>query len=627
MTSTQLPACVANIFRDGKPRDPRVQIIKLTAMGKGDDAAGPKKYKAVVSDGEQFGIAVLNSSCASLITSEAVKLNQIVVLKEYIVNTVGEKKMCIVMKMEVKEGEDVEMEKIGEPVSWETVSAAESPPPARSQSATAATDKPSAPTTSQTSRFAPNFSSSPPLASSSPLVATRATPIEGLNPYSNKWMIKALVTAKSEMRSFSNSQGASSVFSIDLSDDSGEIRATAWREVADRLYPLVEVGKTYLISRGQLKVANKKFSTLNNSYEITLSYESQLQLCVDEPDVKPKMHYRFVQIADIESRPVNAIVDILGVVSNVSAATSITTKTGRELAKRTMAVADDSGKQIELTLWGATASSFPDDAETRVVAFKGMRVTEWNQRSLGSGQSSSFEVDPDVEGTDRIKSWYEGGGSSATVSLSQDTRGSRTSGVDKDARITIREMSEKGEQAVSEPAWGSLRGYISKHLAGPSSQGEEKPMWFSSCPKCTKKVLGDDASGYSCENCGWSGAECSYRYLLPLVLVDSESTVVATAFNDVAEKLLGTPASELKRLKDTDMAAFEATFGKAQWKPQLFRMRAQMSTYNNVSRVKSTIFASSTISFVSEGNLLLKDIAQYNLETKPAAAPDVKQEA
>ena len=71
----------------------------------------------------------------------------------------------------------------------------------------------------------------------------------------------------------------------------GEIRATAWKEVADRLYPQVEVGRTYLIARGQLKVANKKFSTLNNNYEITLTHDSQLQLCTDEPDAgRPKIH-------------------------------------------------------------------------------------------------------------------------------------------------------------------------------------------------------------------------------------------------------------------------------------------------------------------------------------------------
>ena len=34
----------------------------------------------------------------------------------------------------------------------------------------------------------------------------------------------------------------------------------------------------YMITRGQLKIANKKFAALNNDYEITLNYDTQLQL-------------------------------------------------------------------------------------------------------------------------------------------------------------------------------------------------------------------------------------------------------------------------------------------------------------------------------------------------------------
>ena len=114
-------------------------------------------------------------------------------------------------------------------------------------------------------------------------------------------------------------------------------------------------------------------------------------------------------------------------------------------------------------------------------------------------------------------------------------------------------------------------------------------MWYASCPKCAKKVIGDQSSGHSCENCGWSGAECTYRYILPLVVVDAESTTVATAFNDQAVALLGMPANELKRLKDSDTAAYEAVFNKVQWKPLLFRLRAKMDNYNNQSRLKSAI--------------------------------------
>lgn len=56
----------------------------------------------------------------------------------------------------------------------------------------------------------------------------------------------------------------------------------------------------YLISRGTLKFANKKFSSLQNEYELTLDNNSVVQYCNDIVDI-PKMHYRFVQISDIRN--------------------------------------------------------------------------------------------------------------------------------------------------------------------------------------------------------------------------------------------------------------------------------------------------------------------------------------
>lgn len=54
----------------------------------------------------------------------------------------------------------------------------------------------------------------------------------------------------------------------------------------------------YLISKGSLKFANKKFSTIQNDYELTLDANSIVQPCNDPVDI-PRMHFKFVPIADI----------------------------------------------------------------------------------------------------------------------------------------------------------------------------------------------------------------------------------------------------------------------------------------------------------------------------------------
>ena len=273
---------------------------------------------------------------------------------------------------------------------------------------------------------------------------------------------------------------------------------------------------------------------------------------------------------------------------------------------------------LALVASSQNATDFPDDlGEASVVAFKGMRVTEWNQRSLGASNGSLYEINPALEAAERLKSWWEGGGGSSVVSLSQDTRGAGAgSAKNPDERTTTMDLFERGERATSDPEYGSFRGVLSKHLLSDRQGGEDKPMWYSSCPKCNKKVIGDEASGHSCENCGWSGAECSYRYILPLVLLDGDGSIIATAFNEQGIALLGKKADELKRIKDANKAEFEAIVASAMWKPSLFRLRAKMETYNDTSRVKAAILTAAPINYVNEGKLLLKDIAKYNL---PAA--------
>lgn len=71
------------------------------------------------------------------------------------------------------------------------------------------------------------------------------SPISSLTPYHNKWTIKARVTSKSEIRTWSNSRGEGKLFNFDLMDESGEIRCTGFKDLVDKFYNYVEVGNLY----------------------------------------------------------------------------------------------------------------------------------------------------------------------------------------------------------------------------------------------------------------------------------------------------------------------------------------------------------------------------------------------
>ena len=140
-----------------------------------------------------------------------------------------------------------------------------------------------------------------------------ATPIASITPYQNKWTIKARVTSKGEMRTWNKPSGSGKLFSMDLMDESGEIRVTAFKEQADAFYDLAVVGKVYYISNCSVKAANKQYSKLKNDYELTFKDNGTMEVVEDDTSDVPTMTYNFARISDLAAAEKDSSVDVIGV--------------------------------------------------------------------------------------------------------------------------------------------------------------------------------------------------------------------------------------------------------------------------------------------------------------------------
>ena len=65
------------------------------------------------------------------------------------------------------------------------------------------------------------------------------------------------------------------LFSVDLLDkDGGQIKATMFTEAADKFFPVLQLNKVFTITKGNLKIANKRWSNLPNEYELNLNTDA-----------------------------------------------------------------------------------------------------------------------------------------------------------------------------------------------------------------------------------------------------------------------------------------------------------------------------------------------------------------
>uniref|UniRef100_A0A4W6FN33 Replication protein A subunit n=2 Tax=Lates calcarifer TaxID=8187 RepID=A0A4W6FN33_LATCA len=546
-------------------------------------ASGPPRFRLMMSDGQHYlSSFLLATQLNDLVEENLLVPNCMCMLKKTVTNTLSDgRHVVVVMGMEILQSAEETGGKIGNPTPYNTDGTT------LLKSACMKVETLIEVSAGQLCSLF-NFADKTPQTSVSNVYSVNTS----------RWTIRARVTNKSNIRTWSNSKGEGKLFSFDIVDESGEIKITAFNKEADKFFPLVEQGQVYYISKATLKVANKQYTTLKNDYEMTLHAHSSIVPCDDGQDI-PTVHCDFVPIAELENRDKDTIIDVIGVCKSAEDVSRITTKSSREVSKRALNLIDTTGKVVTVTLWGEEAEKF-DGSGQPVVAVKGARLSDFGGRSLSALFSSTVMVNPDIPEAFRLRAWYDRTGYALHSQSLTDTR-SAGSG----ARMNWKTLSDVKTEHMGH---GEKADYFS--CVATVVYIRKENCLYQACPSadCNKKVIDQQNGLYRCEKCNREFPSFKYRLLLSANLADFGDNQWVTCFQETAEALLGHSAETLGQYRETDETAFDEVFQKANFTTHIFKNRVKLETYNDESRVKVTVMEVQPVDHREYSRRLLSNI-------------------
>ncbi|KAL9018772.1 MAG: hypothetical protein Q9185_003926 [Variospora sp. 1 TL-2023] len=564
---------------------------------------GPERFRVVFSDVSNFVQSMLATQLNYHVHDGKLRKGVFVRLKNFQTSVVKDKKIIIVFDLEVLEGLG-ECEKIGTPQPLE--SKADDVQPQSTIIHTGGfygNNAPAAPQQQQQQQSLPARTNI-----SSTAAHANIFPIEALNPYAHKWAIKARCTNKSAIKTWHNKGGDGRLFSVNLLDESGEIRATGFNLQCDALYDVFQEGGVYYItSPCRVQLAKKQFTNLNNDYELMFERDTMVEKAEEQNGV-PQIRFNFTSIGDLQSVEKDTTIDTIGILKEVGETSQIVSKTtSKPYDKRELTLVDNSNFSVRLTIWGAPAQSFDVQPES-VIAFKGVKVSDFGGRSLSLLSSGSMTVDPDIDEAHKLKGWYDAQGRNDSFVSHANMASMGAAGGRMDPVKSIVQVKEENLGMTENTDYFTTRATI----IYVKQDGFAYPACLSA--DCNKKVIQIDDGQWRCEKCDRTHPKPEYRYIMTVNVSDHTGQLWLSCFDDVGRSLIGMSADQLMELKENDEKASGDVFQEATCKMWMFKCRAKMDNFQDQQRVRYQVSGVSPLNYSVECGKLTEMIKMYDMQ-------------
>lgn len=293
----------------------------------------------------------------------------------------------------------------------------------------------------------------------------------------------------------------------------------------------------------------------------------------------PQIRFNFTTIGDLQSVEKDTTTDVIGILKDVGETSQIVSKgTGKPYDKRELTLVDSSGFSVRLTIWGATAMNFNVPPES-VVAFKGVKVSDFGGRSLSLLSSGSMAVDPDIGEAHRLKGWYDAQGRTEVFTSHASVSNATNSSMKPDQFKTVAQVREEQLGMSDQVDYFSLKATV-VYIR------QDSTWCYPACLSegCNKKVTELEPGQWRCEMCDKTHPKPEYRYIMPISVSDHTGQLWLSCFDDTGRLIMGTSADNLMQLREDDPNAFGEVFQEANCRTWSFRCRAKIDTFGDQQR-------------------------------------------
>ena len=157
-----------------------------------------------------------------------------------------------------------------------------------------------------------------------------------------------------------------------------------------------------------VKLANKRFTSIQNDYCLTFSHHSVVEKCEDDDGIQ-SVSFTFTGLDRIEELVQAHTIDVIGVVLDVGQTSSINMRDGQTREKRTLTIGDESNVSINVTLWGSVVEAHSYQTG-QVIALKSCKVSDYNGKSLNASSHGEdiFIGSIRHQRAEELKRWMSG---------------------------------------------------------------------------------------------------------------------------------------------------------------------------------------------------------------------------